>query len=74
LQARRTLRQLADDGVASLYEEQLHAARLLKLDRFTNARFREFFANFWAVSFRDDILASGYLDASCPVTVGPVLP
>jgi hypothetical protein len=74
LQARRTLRQVGEDGVASLYEEQLHAARMLMLGSFTNSGFREFFANFWGASFRDEILTSGYLDERCPVTIGEVLP
>jgi hypothetical protein len=74
LQARLTIRGLADDGLANLFEEQLHAIRILIAPRFSNARLREMFQQAWFVdSLRDEILKTGYLDRRNPLTVGPIL-
>jgi len=76
LQARRTIRALADDGEACLFEEQLHGVRILMAGgRFTDARFRRMFDTFWGIDdrIRQAIVDSGYLDHRNPLTAGPVI-
>lgn len=81
LQARKTIRQLAQDGEAMMFEEHLHGARLIAVrdailngSGFRNDLLRKHLERSWAVPFiRDEILKSGYLDQRNPLTVGPVL-
>jgi hypothetical protein len=76
LQARHTIRALASDGEARLFEEQLHGVRILMAGgQFTNTRFRKMFDKFWGIDdrMRQAIVDSSYLDHRNPVTVGPVI-
>jgi hypothetical protein len=81
LQARKTIRRLAEDPEAMMFEEHLHGARLsavreaiLNGQGFRNDLLRRHLEHDWASSFlADEILKSGYLDQRNPVTVGPVL-
>jgi hypothetical protein len=79
LQARKTIRQLAENDLWAMFEEHLHGIRLISVARavvggsgLRNDMVREDLQRSWAVpSLRDEILNSGYLDERCPVTVGP---
>jgi len=81
LQARKTIRQLAGDPEATMFEEHLHGVRLgavreaiLERQGFRNDMLRRHLERSWAVPFiRDEILKSGYLDQRNPLTIGPVL-
>jgi hypothetical protein len=81
LQARRTIRQLATDPEAMMFEEHLHGARMSAVraailggEGFRNDVLRRHVEMSWAVPFiRDEILKSGYLDQRNPLTIGPVL-
>lgn len=77
LQARRTIRQLAHDPEAMIYEEHLHGARIMAAFSsmgFRNDVLRRHLERGWAAPLiRDEILTSGYLDQRNPLTVGPVL-
>jgi hypothetical protein len=81
LQARKTIRRLAEDGEAMLFEEHLHGARMGAVRQairngrgFNNEVLRRHLARDSASSFlADAILESGYLDQRNPVTIGPVL-
>ncbi|HEU4463179.1 MAG TPA: hypothetical protein VFR75_11360 [Solirubrobacterales bacterium] len=82
LQARRTIRQLADDPLARMFEEMLHGARLfavavgirsevgLRNDTIRDAIELE---GLILDEIRKEIFRSGYLDQRCPMTIGPVL-
>lgn len=70
LQARRTIRQLASDGQASMFEEHLHGGRLHAI--MTGRSVRRWLAGAYASPpIRDEILRTGYLDQQNPVTVRP---
>jgi hypothetical protein len=81
LQGRKTIRELANDGEAMLFEEFLHAVRLgvvhaaivggqpLSRDLF----YAHLQRDWTSPRMRDDILEGGYLDQRNPVTTGPVL-
>jgi hypothetical protein len=81
LQGRKTIRHLANDGEAMLFEEHLHGARMaavrtaiLNGQGFRNDVLRWHLERNQASSFlADAILESGYLDQRNPVTIGPVL-
>jgi hypothetical protein len=75
LQVRRTIRNLASDGEALLFEEQLHGVRILLSGRFTNGRFRQMFDQFWGIDelFRNAIREARYLDERNPLTTGRLL-
>ena len=81
LQARRTIRRLADDPEAMLFEEHLHGARLGAVREaifgghgFRNDVLRRHLQQSHAAPFiRDEILKSSYLDQRNPITIGPVL-
>lgn len=77
LQARKTIRQLAHDPEAMIYEEHLHAGRIMAAfssTGFRNDVLRRHLERGWAAPLiRDQILTSGYLDQRNPLTVGPVL-
>jgi hypothetical protein len=81
LQARKTIRRLAEDPEAMMFEEHLHGARItavraaiLNGQGFRNDLLRRHLERSWAAPFiRDEIVNSGYLDQRNPVTIGPVL-
>lgn len=82
LQARRTIRQLADDPFAATFEEQLHGARLFAVaagirsetgTRNDTIRAEIEREGLILPEIREEILRSGYLDQRCPVTAGPIL-
>jgi hypothetical protein len=81
LQARKTIRHLADDGEAMIFEEYLHGARMGAVAEairngqgFRNDVLRRHLEHYWLAGFiHDQLLKSGYLDQRNPVTVGPVL-
>ena len=81
VQARKTIRRLAEDGEAMIFEEHLHGARLgtvrdaiLDGGGFNNTVLRRHLEEERASSFlADAILTSGYLDQRNPVTIGPML-
>lgn len=82
LQARRTIRQLADDPLAAMFEEQLHGARLFAVavgirsetgTRNDTIRAEIEREGLILPEIREEILRSGYLDQRCPVTAGPML-
>jgi hypothetical protein len=73
LQSRRTIRQLAEDGEASIYEEHLHGARLLAVVAalvnglgFRNDMVRTILARTFSFFPGDTLLASDYLDFRKP--------
>jgi hypothetical protein len=69
LQARRTIRQLAGDAEASMFEEHLHGGRLHAI--MTGRDIRRWLAGGYALPFiREEIIRTGYLDQRNPVTVG----
>jgi hypothetical protein len=81
LQARKTIRELAGDPEATMFEEHLHGIRLTAVRAailggrgFRNDVLRTHLEQGWAAPFiRDEILKSGYLDQRNPLTLGPVL-
>ena len=80
LQSRRTIRELAADGEASIFEEHLHGARLLAVSAailsergFRNDVLRTILNQTFAFFPGDLLLSSDYLDHRNPLTVGPVL-
>lgn len=82
LQARRTIRQLADDPLARMFEEMLHGARLFAVAvgirsevGLRNDTIREAIELEGLIldEIREEIFRSGYLDQRCPMTIGPVL-
>jgi hypothetical protein len=81
LQARRTIRQLADDPEAMMFEEFLHGVRLTAVGAaivgrrgFRNDLLRRHLERSWAVPLiRDEILKSAYLNHRNPLTIGPLL-
>jgi hypothetical protein len=77
LHARRTIRQLANDAEANMFEEYLHGARIraLILDGpFQNDRVRRFVTpNSPGGFIAEQILSGGYLDQRNPLTIGRVL-
>ena len=80
LQSRRTIRQLAADGEASIFEEHLHGARLLAVSAvvlsqhgFRNDLLRTILAQTFSFFPGDLLLASDYLDHRNSLTMGPVL-
>lgn len=80
LQSRRTIRELAGDGEASIYEEHLHGPRLLSVrwgimsgHGFRNDVLRMFLERTFSFFPGDVLLASDYLDDRNPLTVGPLL-
>lgn len=81
LQARKTIRRLAEDPTAMMFEEHLHGVRITAVRAailngrgFQNDLLRRHLERSWAATFiRDEILKSGYLDQRNPVTIGPVL-
>jgi hypothetical protein len=80
LQSRRTIRELAADGEASIFEEHLHGARLLAVRSailseygFRNDLLRRILAQTFAFFPGDALLESDYLNHRNPLTVGPIL-
>jgi hypothetical protein len=78
LQARRTIRELAADDLAAMFEAHLHGVRMLAVrpagsaDPIDNVTIRRDLAAFpSSFEIGDQILRSGYLDRRCPVTIGP---
>ena len=81
LQARGTIRGVASDGAAALYEEHLHGVRLHAVsfgivsgkgvgNELVRAALGErLFSSFLGES----LLEHGYLDGRLPLTVGPIL-
>jgi hypothetical protein len=81
LQSRKTIRQLAANDLWALFETTLHGARIMSVARaakngrgFRNDMLREDLDANWGIldQIRDEIKKTQYLDARCPVTVGPV--
>lgn len=80
LQSRRTIRGLAADHEATMFERHLHGLRLLVVREATmngmglrNDMLRRRLEQWWAVpAIRDLILDSGYLNDRNPLTVGPI--
>ena len=77
LQARRTIRQLASDAEASMFEEHLHGARIRAMTMGGGSRIdlvRRFVAQTWTGGYiGEQILSTGYLDQRNPLTIGPAL-
>jgi hypothetical protein len=80
LQSRRTIRQLAADGEACIYEEHLHGARMVAVatgiqtgEGFRNDRLRSLLAERSNFFPGDKLLDSNYLDQRNPLTTGPAL-
>jgi hypothetical protein len=77
LHARRTIRQLANDAEANMFEEYLHGARIRAMilsGPFQNDRVRRFVTpNSPGGFIAEQILSGGYLDQRNPLTIGRVL-
>jgi hypothetical protein len=81
LQARRTIRQLAADPLAAMFEEQLHGARMVAVAQgirgsngVRNDTIRERIEQHPTMfpEIREELLTCGYLDQRCPLTTGPI--
>jgi len=76
LHARRTIRQLANDPEASMFEEHLHGARIRAMMMGSGLRsdlVKRFVGQSWVGGVGEEILETGYLDQRNPLTIGPFL-